>query len=388
MAQRQFRSDDTDLWIEKFGNGSDGDLVVSSHTTFAAANAGCSGNGGSTSLTIDGASSFANGQLVLIHQTAGTGVGGWELNKIASGGGSTSLTMAYNLINTYTDSGASQAQILQLKQYLTATINSGIIYSAPAWNGNIGGLMGFFCTGLVSNAGIINASGLGFRGNNNESYQGEGYSGAASNSRSANGNGGGGGSRDPTNGVWHAGASGGGGGGILVAGETGYWSGGANTGQWGTGGAKFGTGSLTSFTLGGAGGGGGADGGVAGDGGNGAGGIIIIAKSITVTGSIVADGYMGTRNGEAQGGSGGSGGAGAILLKGQVLSLGSSICTAIGAARVDENYGYRTGSAGGAGAIHVDYSQSVSGTTSPSLDSTQSDIYNDPPRESGYSFFM
>ena len=106
MAQRQFRSDDTTNWSYKMGNGSDGALTISSNTTFSANNESCSGTGGATTLTTS-STGFADGDLVLIHQSRGTGVGQWELSKVASGGGTSTLTLDENLIYTYTDSGSS-----------------------------------------------------------------------------------------------------------------------------------------------------------------------------------------------------------------------------------------------------------------------------------------
>ena len=110
MAQRQFRSDDTSPWAERFGNGSDGAGSAGSdvQTTFSATS-------GSTSATFGSGTGFADGDLLLIHQSrnGGTTVGAWEFNKIASGGGTTSVTLAYATTNAYN----TTAQVYKMKQF-------------------------------------------------------------------------------------------------------------------------------------------------------------------------------------------------------------------------------------------------------------------------------
>ncbi|MEM3335472.1 MAG: hypothetical protein QXY47_05520, partial [Thermoplasmata archaeon] len=122
MAQRQFRSDDTDKWLYGFGSGSDGDISINTSTDNPI-DSTCSGTIGTTSLTATN-SLFAPGQIILIHQTRGTGAGNWELNRIASYTAGT-ITLLHPLQNTYTTSGASVAQVLVMKQYNNFTINSG-----------------------------------------------------------------------------------------------------------------------------------------------------------------------------------------------------------------------------------------------------------------------
>jgi hypothetical protein len=71
------------LPIEKYGDGSDGVLTISSNTSEAPTDSSCSGSSGATSLSATNAS-FAADQIILIHQSRGTGVGQWELNVISS----------------------------------------------------------------------------------------------------------------------------------------------------------------------------------------------------------------------------------------------------------------------------------------------------------------
>ncbi len=120
-----------------FGDGSDG--AYSSATIPTMTYESCSGTSGSTSLTTAG-TSLANGDIILIHQSRGTGVGQWEINKVASGGGTTSITLSQPLQYTYTDSGSSQAQAVVIPQYTNVTVQSGT-WTLSDWAGNTGGLL-------------------------------------------------------------------------------------------------------------------------------------------------------------------------------------------------------------------------------------------------------
>lgn len=368
MAQRQFRSDDTDKWIYGFGDGSDGSLTISANTTEAPIDSSCSGTSGQTSLTATNAS-FAAGQLILIHQTRGTGVGAWELNKIASYSAGT-ITTTHSLCNTYTDSGASQAQVRVMKQYTDVTINNGITYTAKAWNGDVGGIMAFFAKGTISGvtSGIINlngnagsgqsrVAGIGYVGGDGNptvegiGYRGEGTGGAGGDqSTSANGNGGGGGNAT-------GGTAGGGGGGNATAGTNG---GGQN--QGGTGGSSSGNASLTVMTFGG--GGGGANTWSSPDadaGGSGGAILLMIAANIDLTSLTINN--KGGNSGDN--GYGGGGAGGSILFKAKTFTGGTNKALATGGTTNG------TGGAGSAGRIHLDYKTSYTGTTNPTLDVTQ-----------------
>lgn len=390
MAQRQFRSDDTSVWGDRYGTGKDGALTVSGNTTFSYANASCSGAADGTSLTLDAASTFADGDLVLIHQTRGTGAGNWELNKISSGGGTTSLTLGYPLINTYTDSGASQAQIIELKEYTSVTVNGSVTLSAPSWDGNKGGFVAFLCTGLTTVTGTISAEGRGFNGgsgqNNAQGWRGEGTGGATAQSQAANGNGGGGGEGGGDPGQHSAG--GGGGGHVSTAAD------GSDRDhfQGGGGGIAVGNAALTSLNLGGGGGGGSEGSGVTGNpgsGGNGGGVVAIFSEQITVTGSIIVDGN--NASGATEEGSGAGGGAaGSVLLKGQAVDIGSSLVLAIFGNKSLKGSGGNgaDGSDGTNGRIHIDYSQSLAGSANPGADSSLDTILNDLPQEQSYTLWL
>lgn len=377
MAQRQWRSDDTDQWVYGFGSGVDGNLTISADTTDAPIDSACSGTSGTTSLTATNAS-FAAGQLVMIHQTRGTGAGNWELNRISSYTAGT-ITLTHNLMNTYTNSGSSVAQVVVLKQYQNVTINSGNTLTAKAWNGTVGGILAFFANNTLTYSGTSTCSDKGFSkgnggaGSTNNTYDanglfGENINAAAGNygNNSANGNGGGGGSYNAS--VNYGG--GGGGGGNGATGEQGTTSGGAG----GLGGATAGTENLTTMVLGGGGGGGSGGGNPGGPGfagGNGGGIIFIAAQNIVITGAITANGSQGSGSGHPgyDEGAGGGGAGGSILLKCQTATLGSNLLTASGGPRATKNGG-QYGGAGGVGRIHLDYSGSYTGTTNPTLDAT------------------
>lgn len=191
---------------QPFGNGVDG--AYSSATIPTLTKDSCSGTATSTTLTTTG-STFANGDVLLIHQTRGTNCGVWEINRVSSGGGTTSLTLQIALNYTYTDSGASQAQAVKVPQYTDCTVQSGT-WTVPTWDGNVGGVAPFAIKGTLTVTGTISAmgnnasgrtpgsgtgysGGIGGGGSSDPGTQGEGEVGAGAQSTAANGEGGGGG---------------------------------------------------------------------------------------------------------------------------------------------------------------------------------------------------
>src|SRR3990167_397256 len=196
-----------------FGDGRDGALTISSDTTQALTVKGCSGTSGTTSLSLSSAG-FSDGDVVIIHQSRGTGAGQWEVNKVASGGGSANLTTSSSLQYTYTDSGASQAQVFKLPMYTNVTVDASKTWSVTDWNQNIGGILSFAANGTLTVTGTTEAnggagqfststgSGYGTGGGYYGGYvrtspsgsaqQGEGTPGAGTELGLANGNGGGG----------------------------------------------------------------------------------------------------------------------------------------------------------------------------------------------------
>jgi hypothetical protein len=359
---------------ERFGNSSDGAYSPSTGTD-APIDSACTGTINTTSLLATNGS-FAAGQLILIHQTRGAGAGQWELNKISSYIAGT-ITTKYKLTYGY----ISGAQVLVMPQYASGNIAGGVTLTGKAWNGTVGGIYAKFGNGTFTVPGSLVGSGIGFRGGvggnrdqpvagqSGESDLGIGQQVSGDNTNSAtNGPGGQGGHGQSGGGT----ALGGGGGGHTNAGSHVDVSIAGGT-------ASSDTANLTIMLFGGGGGGGGAAPGEDNPkdygqlGGNSGGMILIIAKTIIITGSMPTAGLSGANSAhpsfEEGGGGGGSGGS--ILLKGQTIILGSNLVTSLYGNGGAGSKSYQSGGNGSVGRIHADYSTSISGTTNPSIDSTQ-----------------
>jgi large repetitive protein len=350
---------------QPFGNGADG--AYSSATIPTLTKDSCSGTAASTTLTTSG-STFANGDVLLIHQSRGTGVGQWEINRVSSGGGSTSLTLQVALQYTYTDSGASQAQAIKIPQYTDVTVQTGT-WTVPSWDQNTGGILVFAAKGTTTVTGTISASGKGFVGGAHNSdgsnaYCGEGTAGATAVQTARNGSGGGGGGLHT---VGTYGASGGGGG-NGAAGSNGVVNGRAPSSTYGVGGLESGAADLTSMTFGGAGGGApDSDTGAGGNGGTGGGNIFIFTKAISISGTIVNAGLNGG-DGARYSGAAGGGAGGSVLIACASGTLGSTKITASAGAGGN---GYEEldadGGDGAVGRIAVHHSGTITGSSTPSL---------------------
>lgn len=368
----QFTSNDTRRWWLGFGSGVDGDLTISSNTTDAPIDASCSGTAAATSLSATNAS-FAVGQAIMIHQTRGTGVGQWELNQIIGYTAGT-ITLRSPLYYTYTDSGASQAQVIVVKQYRNVTINASRTLTAKAWDGDVGGILVFMASGTLTVDGIITCTGKGFRGgaggatktDDTYSTQGESGTGVGAIATAANGAASGGG--ESRTGSDRSGAAAGGG-----HASNGGAVGGTDAGT--TPGAAGGTGGnagLTAMIFGGAGGGSGANVNGFGIAGSNSGGIImIIAGNIGTINSIVSGGDNAATSSNANVSGSGNGAGGSILLKAKTATLGTTAITAAGGTGGTASGGGHNGGVGSEGRIHLDYVVSYSGTTTPTLDVTQ-----------------
>jgi hypothetical protein len=381
MAARQFKNTDTAPWYPGFGNGSAGAVAIDTSTD-ATPNTTASVASGATALTAGSGTGFAAGNLILIHQSrnGGASAGAWELNYIASVGAGTNWTLGYPTVQAYD----TTAQVYLLKQYSSVTINSGQTLTGASWGGTVGGIVAFLCAGTITVTGNIVVNGGagasntnafssvagstvgGYRGGNGgwqnsiTVFSGEGTSGASAQQTTANGNGGGGaatsGSRD-----------GGGGGGHAAAGTAGSKPAG---GTVGAGGGTAGVAALTTMVFGGGGGAGAKD--VTGDtngaGGAGGGIVLLIGRTVTITGSVTVNGGAG---GAANvGGAGGGGGAGgSVLIKARTGTLGTNLITsAAGAGGAGSD---AAGGAGAVGRIHIDYGISFTGSTTPTIDSAQ-----------------
>ncbi len=321
------------------------------------------------------------GDFVIIHQSQRTGAGNWELNKITGISGST-INLAYPLQNNYT----TGAQVVSSAQWDNITL-SGTTTPYLSWNGSAGGIIFLVCkntftiNGTISVAGgngniatsgtVTGGSGGGFRGGNGglgngQKYSGEGTTGASVAQYTANGSGGGGAYISTSR-------AGGGGGGNSSSGSAGTYG---TIGYAGQGGSSSGNSSLTLMTFGGGGGGGGKDatGVYVGSGASGGGIVFLIAKNISISGSITVNGGTGGQGTTTSpfGAGGGSGAGGSVLIKAQTATLGTAKITAIGGPTTSGgSSGDAQGGAGSTGRIHLDYAISYSGSTNPTLDVRQ-----------------
>jgi hypothetical protein len=334
-----------------FGDGHDS--AVPSSGTYSGTNQSCSGSSGSTTLTCGG--TFTAGDIILIHQTRGTGVGNWELNQVVSDNGAT-LTLKYALSNTYTDSGDSQAQVIEVKEYAGGTISGTL--TCNAWDGDKGGILPILCSGKLTISGTVHANAKGFRGGpvqtgtpKKTGYQGEGATGAYSTSASANGNGGGGGG---TSGCGFDILGGGGGGGL----GTGGTAGGSGQCTAGAAGGTDGGATLADMVMGGGGGasGLGARDTATGVGGDGGGIIIIFARELAISGSVTSNGGNGTNGAGSDNyyGGGGGGAGGSILVKTQTGTLGTNKITASNGSGAAGGGNGNAGGNGGNGRVRVE----------------------------------
>lgn len=350
-----------------FNDGSDGAYAVTTNTTDAPIDSAAVATMGTKAISATNVS-FAAGQRILIIQSRGTNAGQKEELTIESYSAGTIVTTT-PLTYTYT----TGAQVLVLKRYSSVTIDAGVTLTGKAWNGTTGGVLGWYCNGETKNNGTISLNGKGYRNNSSEGAQGEGSAGAGSVSYSNNGNAGGGGQKgtDATGGGGGANGGGAQGGG----GKVGY--------SGGYSGAAVGDAALATMFFGGAGGNGSGSNGWS-IGGSGGGIVFITSKTFTNSGAITANGVNGSN--ASGGGTGGGGAGGSILIKSQTAVLGSGTITANGGAA--GTTGLRNGGAGGSGRIHVGYSSSYSGTTSPTADVSQDSSLVDTPASTSSTAYI
>jgi hypothetical protein len=340
-----------------WGDGADGSATISTDPNTRATITGTATQNTGTA----GSTAFANGDLVILHQTQGTGAGQWEVNRVSSGGGTTSLT--FQVAHQYTY--GTGAQIIKVPRYTTATVSA---HSVTAWGGTTGGVEVICAKSNITVSGALSAASLGFRGgvgnatNNANAQQGESPTGIGANSTSANGFGGGGGNNGEDGGKFE----GGGGGGFITAGTAGTSNDSAPFNPGGSAGGSGGSTDLTTIFFGGAGGAAGNKGASGNTGANSGGIIILISKSITVSGSAASNGGNGLNAAGYSGGSG-AGAGGSCLLVCDSASIGTNLVTAIGGTGGTGANGTGTGGNGGSGSIAIHHKGTVTGTTNPTF---------------------
>lgn len=381
---RTFRIDDTSKWLERYGNGKDGSLTISTDTTWdgnqtKAGYGTCTGTSGQSEMSVtdrSGASHIVVGDPIVIYQSNGSGYGNYELNVAMSNfpnGTTANVNLKYPLQNNY-----SNAQVTRLGNFSSITVNSTKNLYIPVWTGVWGGFAALLCSGKSTITGIVNGAGRGFRGGiaDGDMYglQGEG-SAVGVKSTLKNGIGGGGG-RDLTNRN-----HGGGGGGHASVGQNGIW----DVGGYGDAGDGVGVSDLTTIFMGGGGGSGSSrpqapyQGNPAGNGGYGGSVFLLISKVIEVTGSINMNGSQGANAPGEQRSAGGGGAGGSVLLKGESVDIGTNKVTAIGGVGGSASTNAGSGGTASVGRIHVDYSSNLVGSSNPTIPSARQDSYLQTP---------
>jgi len=357
-----------------FGTGADSSLTISTNTTDAPIDSGCSGASDTQQLFCSNAS-FAAGQLVYITQMQGGNAGQWETGLIQSYTGGL-ITLAVPLIGTYNNAGGAVAQVIVVKQYTNITINNGVTWKPKAWNGQTGGVLRYLGNGVLTNNGTISGDGLGFRGGaTTPFYQGSNGEGSAGASiqppanqdykvyalSGSNGSGGGGGSTD-VNQLYSAAGGGG-------NGSTGGNGSSVNGARTAVGGNPSGTTDLFNALPGGGGGGGSlvSEGSGTNNGGNGGAFLFLVAPTITGTGTITSNGANATSTLSSKNSGSGGGAGGSILLIGQSVDISGMTVTASPGTGT-AGYAIGAGAVGGNGAtgriaIHYLNTANVGGAT-------------------------
>ena len=368
--------------VPLFGDGSDGDLVVSGTYYTDDVRAALSGNAsaGQKVLNLTSVSGFSVGDEVLVIQMQGTGAGIYELGIIVSVE-TDSLLLQQDLQNNYFIGGTSKAQILRVSNYQNVTVQGGGVLTAHAWDGDTGGIVAIACSGKVAiqDGGMIDVGGKGFRGGTGSSgepdcrgVQGEGQIGpGGAISLNPNGAGGGGGGFSDDN---HTAGGGGG-----AYGSNGGRGGGFSDAN-GLGGLAWGQADMAICGFGGGGGSGSQSHGGQGTAGGAGGGLAILAaKEIEIDGTAAIDargdgGIDNTIPGYSS--AGGGGGGGGIRITSRRIDLDTLSCVATGGSGGigDEH----SGGDGGNGRIRIEYSDVLTGTTSPAASTEQRALHTGP----------
>lgn len=357
--------------LQGFGNGTDGMATISSNITETVIDSAHSVTSGSKTVTATNAS-FATGKLIFMHQTKGTGAGSFEWNIIDTYVAGT-ITAIFPAINTYSSTGSNKAQVRVVPQYSSFEVQTGKTYTAKSWDGTVGGLMIFLCSGTATVSGTISGKGVGFRAGGSRDIGsgepaanatvGENYGGTQPAQR-ASVNGGGGAGTNVDNGNQSGGGAG--------YGTDGTDGTGGGSNQYGLKGTTYGDAALTVIHLG-AGGGGYTYGGKPPmDGTRGGGALIVFSREfICSSGSIDFSGGDTTQTAGKEV-FGGLGSGGTILIRTTKATLGTDKMVCNGG--VFPSSFYTSGAVlppgnGGRGRIRVEACE-LTGITTPSNPAT------------------
>lgn len=164
-----------------FGSGADGARVVTATTSLNV----CQpilppdGAGGASSIVVESAAPFAEGDVVLLWQVqdrfavvantaavlAPGSAGLWELVTVQAIAGNT-LVVAPPAAHVYRSGGGAQAQACRIPQFTDVDVVGLGSLRPTSWSGGTGGVLAFFATGTVrlEAPGAMFAVGYGFRG--------------------------------------------------------------------------------------------------------------------------------------------------------------------------------------------------------------------------------
>lgn len=342
--QRQFRDDDTQIWIPRYGDSSKGAKVYASNHTMDSSDGAYYSRlygasiGGYTANTPDLADGTYNLPCKVV-QSQGTGANSspnWELNYLISVSGGVG-TFAYKFTLPF----SSGAQVITANPYQSITVNNGVLLSPPGFNGNYGGELFLFSSIVVDNSlgGTLNLQGLGFRGATNTGVDDNGWCGEGTGGGQRQGNtygntGGNGG------GNYHVNSSGG------AQLNTIYAPGTINafaTPETTTDGLKI--------NMGGAGASGTGNNAGNGNGGNGSAILTIISRKI-LSGIIAGNGSNGV-NASGSGRPGAGGAAAFAILKGQIVQIGTNLASFAGGS-AGSGSSDPEASGGDVGGMHID----------------------------------
>ena len=386
---------------EFYSDGADGNLIVTSGSTFYTASNTSGGrtyadgivqktsaqlSSGATTIVLDATSvGLAANDLILITSIRGntsnyTDVGKYEFAYVDSISTNT-ITLKTALVNNYVETNGIIVQRVPkyFNVYVDGTLTTnpydGLTTSSIVNGKYVSGIVAISCKNVlqVNASGSITATGLGYRGGSAVSYtgvngRGESYGGDSFRTTNAPSTAsflGGGGGANHISGQF---SGGGGGASYGTAGEAGF---GDSSPAFGQPGSTYGTNTLTTMYLGSGGGGGSESGG---PGAAGGGIVTLLCRTLTNSGSITSGGLQGGPGTNApDGGGGGSGGS--VYIRAGTAAIGT--CTATGGPRSAGSTG-GGGSAGGyagGGRVAVYYKTSISGSV-PTGSAQQPTYYN------------
>ncbi len=147
-----------------FGNGADGDLVISAATTVnnVCLNLTQSVAEGLQVITVSDAGALVSGDNILIVQMTGSNAGTYEDAYITAIEISTGeVTLDRVLENSYAASVGAVTQVIRIPNFSNLTITQSGAMNCQPWNGFTGGIIALKVLHTLTNYGTISASGCG-----------------------------------------------------------------------------------------------------------------------------------------------------------------------------------------------------------------------------------